>query len=178
MIRILFITLISMVTIQAQINIETDSKTDLPMLVGRGIKSDMLKEPFLEWYKENSESTEADHGLVQAASDFINGVTMEIFMGTWCGDSRREVPRFLQIIEEAGYESETQSIAYLNRDRTNPQGDEKGKNIHHVPTFIIYRDGIELGRIIESPIESLEDDLFNILMGDPPTPHYSDWEEE
>ncbi len=178
MIRILYITLILIITIQAQTKIETDSKTDPPMLVGRGVKSDILKAPFLEWYQENSKSYEADHGLVQATSDFINGVTIEIFMGTWCGDSRREVPRFLDIIEEAGYESEIQAIAYLNRDRVNPQGDEKGKNIHHVPTFIIYRDGIELGRIVESPVESLEDDLFNILMGDPPTPNYSDWEEE
>ncbi len=178
MIQFLSIILLSMVAIQAQTTIETDPKSESLMIVGRGDKSDMLKHPFSDWYQEYYESYEPDYPLIQAATDFIHGVTFEIYMGTWCGDSRREVPRFYTILDVAGYPTEKQSIAYLNRDRKNQLGDQKGKNIHHVPTFIVLRDGVELGRIIESPVETLEDDLFNILMGDPPIPHYSDWEEE
>jgi hypothetical protein len=36
-------------------------------------------------------------------------------------------------------------------------------NIERVPTFIIMNEGIEIGRIIETPEETLEADLLKIL---------------
>ena len=41
-----------------------------------------------------------------------------------------------------------------------------------------YNGNKELGRIIELPIESLEEDIFNILIGAGPDPNYYDWEPE
>ena len=41
-----------------------------------------------------------------------------------------------------------------------------------------YNGNKELGRIIELPIESLEEDIFNILIGAGPDPNYYDWELE
>ena len=38
-------------------------------------------------------------------------------------------------------------------------------DIDRVPTFIIYKNNIEAGRIIENPITSLEQDMVNILTG-------------
>jgi len=38
-----------------------------------------------------------------------------------------------------------------------------GKNINFVPTIIVYRNTIEVNRIVEIPVESLEQDLLNIL---------------
>jgi uncharacterized protein (DUF1015 family) len=35
--------------------------------------------------------------------------------------------------------------------------------IEKVPTFIVYRNGEEIGRIIETPIKSMEEDLYEIL---------------
>jgi len=67
-------------------------------------------------------------------------------------------------------------LIMLDRDKKSGQNIEDGKDIHHVPTFIFLKNGTEIGRIVESPIESLEEDMFNILIGSPSTPHYSDWE--
>jgi hypothetical protein len=38
-------------------------------------------------------------------------------------------------------------------------------DIKRVPTFIIYKNNIETGRIIENPTTSLEQDMVNILTG-------------
>ncbi|MBT3300700.1 MAG: thioredoxin family protein [Candidatus Marinimicrobia bacterium] len=173
--QLLFIAILSIVSAQTQL--EADSKTDNDILVGRGFRSDLEKTPFKAWFKAHYENYELDKELSKVVADFMKGITIEIFMGTWCGDSRREVPRFYTILDQINFPNEAQAISFLDRNRENPQGDEKGKNIHHVPTFIFYQDSVELGRIIESPIESLESDLFNILMGDPSTPNYSDWED-
>ena len=77
-----------------------------------------------------------------------------------------------------GFPSGEMDLITLDRDKKSGLGLEDGKNIHHVPTIIIYKKGKELGRIIESPIESLEEDIFNILIGAGPDPNYYDWEPE
>jgi hypothetical protein len=69
-------------------------------------------------------------------------------------------------------------LIIVDRDKKSGHGLQDGKNIHHVPTIIFYKSGIEIGRIIESPIESLEEDIFNILIGAGQDPNYHDWEPE
>ncbi len=66
----------------------------------------------------------------------------------------------------------------LDREKKSGRNIEVGKNVHHVPTFIFLKNGTEIGRIVESPIESLEEDMFNILIGSPSTPNYSDWDKK
>ena len=108
----------------------------------------------------------------------IKEIDIETFLGTWCEDSRREVPRLYKILDGMGFPSREMDLITLDRDKKSGHGLEDGKNIHHVPTIIIYKKGKELGRIIESPIGSLEEDIFNILIGAGPDPNYYDWEPE
>ena len=87
-------------------------------------------------------------------------------MGTWCSDSRREVPRFLKIIDGLNIPQENISIYCVDRDLSTENNEIDNLNIKAVPTFIFYRDNIELGRIVEAPTESLEIDMVKILTGD------------
>ena len=96
-------------------------------------------------------------------------------MGTWCEDNRREARRFFNVLDHVEFPAETMRLVMVDRDKQSGTDAEDGKNIHHVPTFILYKDGMELGRIVETPIESLEDDIFNILIGSPSQPNYHDW---
>ena len=48
---------------------------------------------------------------------------------------------------------------------SNPNEDEIKYNIINVPTFIFYRDGKEINRIVELTIESIEKDILKILDG-------------
>ena len=49
--------------------------------------------------------------------------------------------------------------------KESPQHEEKGWDIEFVPTIIFLRNGKELGRIVESPEQSLEKDMRKILIG-------------
>jgi len=40
---------------------------------------------------------------------------------------------------------------------------EKNQDIINIPTFIFKKDGKEINRIVEFPIESIEKDIFKIL---------------
>jgi thiol-disulfide isomerase/thioredoxin len=89
------------------------------------------------------------------------------FLGTWCEDSKREVPKFVKILESAGYPVEEVRVVSMTREKNTPQNYEEGLDITNVPTFIFYKDGKELNRIVEFPIEDLESDMLKILRGEP-----------
>jgi hypothetical protein len=58
-------------------------------------------------------------------------------------------------------------ITFIGVDnaKLSPVGEYDSLGIQRVPTFIIYKNNIESGRIIETPKTSLEQDLVNILTG-------------
>jgi hypothetical protein len=49
--------------------------------------------------------------------------------------------------------------------KQSPVGEYVKLDIVRVPTFIIYKNNIEAGRIIENPVTSLDQDMVNILTG-------------
>ena len=101
------------------------------------------------------------------ASINLEEVTFKIFIGSWCSDSQREVPRLYKIYDFLDIdENKLQFIALDNhpdRYKQSPQQEEEGWNIEYVPTIIILKNGSEIGRIVESPMVSLEEDIKAIL---------------
>jgi hypothetical protein len=51
----------------------------------------------------------------------------------------------------------------VDNAKLSPVGEYDKLDIQRVPTFIIYKNNIEVGRIIENPVTSLEQDMINIL---------------
>ena len=86
-------------------------------------------------------------------------------MGTWCSDSRREVPRIIKILDQLDFDENNLQLINLDRKKQSPNSEEKDKTIKFVPTFILSKNEIEIGRIIEFPIVTLESDILNILLG-------------
>jgi thiol-disulfide isomerase/thioredoxin len=90
-------------------------------------------------------------------------VSIEIVLGTWCPDSKIHVSAFFRIMEEA--DNPYLSVSYLgipkNKEARLPF--IRGKNIEGVPTFIVFLDNAEAGRIVETPLHSLEADLMGLI---------------
>ena len=95
--------------------------------------------------------------MAQSDAEFL------VFFGSWCGDSKREVPRFMKIADRAGIPAERLRLEGLDRAKQSPDGLAGGYDIVRVPTFIVLRGGKEVGRIVEHPVGTLEGDLLNIL---------------
>ena len=45
------------------------------------------------------------------------------------------------------------------------EGLEEGLDIQRTPTFIFFKNGVEIGRIVETPRDSLENDILKIVSG-------------
>ena len=172
----LLIILLTVISAQSP-QIINDSKKDNPMLIGLSQRSDYEhSEHFKQWFNEEYESYEIDEETLYLTSAIEDEIKIECFMGTWCEDSRREVPRFYKILDQIKFNEKNLKIVSVDRGKVSPGGEEKGKNIHHVPTMIFYSQGQELGRIIEYPVGTLEEDVVDIMFGNPPTPNYADWQ--
>ena len=82
-----------------------DPKTGEKWLLG-SISLDELKEdPFEEWYASGFQGYDVDYQLISAIED-PNVYTYEVFLGTWCEDSRKEVPRIAKIFKTLGVPEE------------------------------------------------------------------------
>lgn len=88
---------------------------------------------------------------------------MLVFLGTWCSDTKRELPRFFKSMDQAGL-SELQVILIgLDRSKKDTEELTEKWQIEFVPTFIFIRNGRELGRIVETPEDTLEGNIAQIL---------------
>jgi thiol-disulfide isomerase/thioredoxin len=90
-------------------------------------------------------------------------VEVIVFLGTWCPDSRREVPRFMKIVDLTGMKGSQVRLYGLDRSKQSNDGLTDRYTIERVPTFIFLKQGEEIGRIIEVPRATLEADVLSIL---------------
>lgn len=134
-----------------------------PMLLGFCTREAFNDTSFSWWFNSEYKMYEVDSTSLAKISDKIKNTDITIVMGTWCSDSREQVPRFYKILDYLHYPSDRVKLIMVGRDKKGRDDEIAGLNIHLVPTFIFYHDGKELGRIVESPAETLEKDVLRIL---------------
>ncbi len=87
-----------------------------------------------------------------------------IVLATWCGDSKEQVPHFVKILDKLDYNTKKVNFICVDRSKQALGTEVETLNIQRVPTFIIYdQNGSELGRIIETPKTTLEEDFLHII---------------
>lgn len=138
---------------------------DAPILLGIQQRETLESEPYNKWFMQSYKDHTLDQESLAQIKEGLQEVTITLFMGTWCEDSQREVPAFFKILDEVDYDSDAVKLITVSEEKTTPEELEKGKDITNVPTFIFIKDGKELGRIVEYPLESLEKDMVKILSG-------------
>ena len=158
------------------INNEIANEGETPFLLGKIDKSGLTSENYKAWFNKNFDDYQVDQSTINELSKNLKNYTIKVFLGTWCGDSKLEVPHFYKIIEACQFpESQLEVVALSAKPdmyKQSPNHEEQGLNIHRVPTFIIYKNGVEINRIVEHPIETLEKDLLNITTENTYIPNY------
>jgi thiol-disulfide isomerase/thioredoxin len=147
------------------------------IIYGICTKDSLTAEPFGKWYSPAYDGYAPQPATVAALKKLeLSGIEIKAFFGTWCGDSKRELPRFLKLLSAISFpDKKIQLIGLGGSDslvKQSPQHEEAGLGIFRVPTFIIYKNGVEINRINEYPVNSLERDLLAILANQPYDPNY------
>ncbi|PQB05008.1 TlpA family protein disulfide reductase [Aureitalea marina] len=151
------------------INQQTTDSRDRVILLGPIDQQGLSEAPFSSWFLERKSDYQAQAETLEKLHGQLGEYDLTLFMGTWCGDSKREVPRLYSLLETADYPMERMTAIAVSPDsetyKQSPGAEERGLNIHRVPTLILSKDGKEVGRIVEHPQLSLEEDLLAILEG-------------
>jgi len=124
----------------------------------------LTQEPHSAWFIKGMDEYSSDRQVIDSLKAIKKeSLTVKIVMGTWCPDSRREVPRFMRILKEIDFPADRVSLIGVDNVKFSPIDNYDALGIERVPTFIFYKNNNEAGRIIENPTASLEQDMLNIL---------------
>jgi len=114
-------------------------------------------------WKDEITSYSPDQEVIEKLQSIDHEVIIEVYLGTWCPDSVRNVSAYFKIMDMVDNSHLTTKYVGLPRDKDARKPYIKGKNIVKIPTFIVFINNQEKGRIIENPTQSVEEDLFEII---------------
>lgn len=100
---------------------------------------------------------------IQTIHNYPKPLEIKVFWGDWCKDSKKHVPGFIKSMEFA--ENKNIQVVYinLNRQKKEPAEAIAGWDIQHIPTFVVISNGKEVGRVVETPKTTIEQDIAEIL---------------
>ncbi len=141
------------------------SSDETPVLTGR-VTREQIETAVPDWVSQTVESR-IDDQAAEALTSVPPDAEVTIFLGTWCSDSRREVARFWRALDQVG-DMVPFEVTYVavDREKTEPADLLAGREIVYVPTFIVERDGREVGRVVEEAPDGIESDLLALLTGE------------
>lgn len=137
-----------------------DPRLNKEILYGYCDRAAIEKGEFGKVFDEYYQIYEPDKSVLDQLKLKKEGVEILIILGTWCSDSQEQVPKFFKILDKINFNRKHVQMICVSRDKEAGLIETVNYNIQKVPTFIVYRKGREIGRIIETPYITLEKDLL------------------
>ncbi len=111
-----------------------------------------------DWYRLPPEKVASLKQLQQKSQ-----AAFMIFGGSWCKDTHQQLGMIMAILEQAGVPAERVKLYGVDRSKTEPSGTATKNSIQRVPTLVMLSRSGEMGRIVEYPQATWEDDMIRIL---------------
>jgi cyclophilin family peptidyl-prolyl cis-trans isomerase len=138
-------------------------------------------EPFLlgpvEWeelaelsgWQEEYDAGEPDPVALERLGTATESYRIVTVLGSWCGDSRREVPRLVKVLDQL--ETPVFSHEMIGVDRTRRIDDPEvatfagiERTVDLVATIVVFDStGVELGRVVETAEKPIEELLIDFI---------------
>jgi thiol-disulfide isomerase/thioredoxin len=147
-ISFLFIT----ITATAQLHsyeISTDPENNSKVLKGLLLRSDIQNDTSFKWFNDNMKFGQANAAAVDAFKKHINDFQLVVFAGTWCEDTQNLLPVFYRLIDKSGFPESSITLIGVDRPKTTLHNLHNAFHATRTPTFIVMKDGKEIGRVEE-----------------------------
>ena len=132
-------------------------------IIGIFERKELNNNPHAEWFNQNYSDYNLDQEILDKLKPLFKDIQITVFMGTWCSDSRKEIPVFYKLIDKLKINEKSIELIGMSLEKTTPDSLELNQNLINVPTFIFKKDGKEINRIVEFPLETIEKDILKIL---------------
>ncbi len=131
-------------------------------------QQELVTSPYTKkWYVPKYKQYSPEQKALTQIKNNINKYNIVVFMGVWCHDSRRVVPKLYKLLQQANYNMDHIKMYALNYYKKSKKHYERGLHITHVPTIIFYENGKEVNRFVESSRQSLAKDIAKIVTNHP-----------
>jgi len=115
------------------------------------------------WKGLRAQDYEPEPAAVATIRTSAKDVEVLAVVATWCPDTRRDLPRFFKIADQAQWPMTKMRLLAVDRTKKDAEGLTEKWNVTRVPTFIFIRGGQEIGRVVEKPTTTLEKDIAAIV---------------
>ncbi len=124
---------------------------DSSTIIFKGLinEKDLLDEPSFTWLNENAKSFIPSTSAVNVLKTNGNNIHILVFGGTWCDDTKAQLPKFLKTVHAAAIAENKMTYITVDRNKVSLGNLAQCFGITNVPTFIVQKNGMEIGRIIE-----------------------------
>jgi len=112
-------------------------------------RSDIESDTSFKWFKQNMQYGTADADAIETFKKNAGKFHIVVFFGTWCEDSQNLVPVFYRLVDKSALTDDNITLIGVDRAKTTLDNLHKTFNITNVPTFIVMKNGKEIGRVVE-----------------------------
>ena len=142
------------------------------ILLGKINKANLQTSNYTPWFNQDYQSISIDPQWIENLKPYLIGLRIKVFMGTWCEDSQREIPHFFKLLQALEFDQNHIEMYAMSEEKTTPENYERGWEIHNLPTIIFLKNGNEINRFVEFPVNSFESDITKIIKGESYTHSY------
>ncbi len=156
------------------------SQDDFEWPLGKVSRNNVISNSNFKWLKRGVENYHLEQDVIDSIRPHINKeIEFHLVIGFWCRDSRVFIPKFIKFCDYLNSNNQLSINIYsVDRKKEKPKRYIRKYGIKYVPTLIVRRNNVEIGRIEEFLVESIEKDLFKILVAEDYTPfHAINWAE-
>lgn len=135
-------------------------------LLGPTSRQQLMATPHQIWLQKGYEAYQPNEAQMAAlAGAAVEGLEFWLFIGTWCSDTRQQLPALLKVLDGAGVTEDNLHWVAVDEAKQDPDGLHAKWQITLAPTLIVLKGGQEAGRIQEAPAGTWEEHLVRVLSG-------------
>lgn len=162
-----FLLLITVILFSKAVFSQTEISRDdhgNKILKGFVTREELATDTAFAWYAQNQQGYIPNQTALQAFKANKDLIYILVFGGTWCDDTHYILPKFFMLADAAGIAPDRITLMGVDRNKKTIKHLSEIFNITNVPTIIIFKNGKELGRVVEYGHSGLFDkDLGEIL---------------
>ncbi len=158
------IALFSISSIFAQTEISRDASGN-KVLKGFISKQELVSDTAFTWFAQNAKGYVPDASAVKQYAASKDSINIIVFGGTWCGDTKHLLPQFFTTTDAAGFPEDKITLIGVDHSKKTLYNLSEAFNITNVPTFIVMKNGKEIGRVVEyGKIGAPDKEIAQMLM--------------
>ena len=134
---------------KAQSEYEVSSDGTNKILKGLINRELLAGDTAFQWITTNQSGYTPNMAAVNALKAKGSGLELLVFGGTWCADTKDLLPKFFSILDAASFPEKQLTLVGVDHDKKTTTHLSEDMHITKVPTFIVLKDGKEIGRVEE-----------------------------